>query len=125
MPRTIEMDACCLCVGSNIAKMLFEPVFKSVFCLTNILVIRESLLLFQGSPICFSTSKFAEYLFQRSTFIPGLFHLFQILDLGRGRRDDIFQASDWPAVTFPVISLVADVNSPTPRSDATRCFVTF
>ena len=32
----------------------------------------------------------------------------------RGRRVDSFQASDWPAVTFPVISLVAAVNSPTP-----------
>ena len=29
----------------------------------------------------------------------------------RGRRVDSFQASDWPAVTFPVISLVAAVNS--------------
>ena len=33
--------------------------------------------------------------------------------LSRGGRVDSFQAYDWPAVTFPVISLVADVSSPT------------
>ena len=38
----------------------------------------------------------------------------------RGRRVDSFQASDWPAVTFPVISLVAAVNSPTPTDMTTH-----
>ena len=32
---------------------------------------------------------------------------------GRGGQADTFQASDWPALTFPVISLVVAVSSPT------------